>query len=57
MREICDCAVFKEKAAVAARTAYESTAAATLQVKQKAADKDWSKESQALDRAQKSALE
>lgn len=50
-------AVFKEKAAVAARTAYESTAAATLQVKQKAAEKDWSKESQALDRAQKSALE
>lgn len=49
-------AVFKEKAAVAARTAYESTAAATAQVKAKAADRDWSKESQALGRAQKTAM-
>lgn len=49
-------AVFKDKAAVAARTAYASTAAATAQVKQKAAERDWTKESQALDRAQKSAL-
>lgn len=47
---------FKERAAVAAKQAYESTAAATAQVKQKAAARDWSKESQVLGRAQQSAL-
>lgn len=50
------CAAFKEKAAVAAKAAYDSTAAATAQVKQKAASRDWTKESQALGRAQQSAF-
>ena len=41
---------------MAAKAAYDSTAAATAQVKQKAAARDWTKESQALGRAQQSAF-
>ncbi len=49
-------AVFKQKAAQAASQAYESTVAATATVKQKAAERDWTKEQQVLGRAQKAAL-
>jgi hypothetical protein len=49
-------ASFKQKAAQAAATAYESTVAATATVKQKAAERDWTKEQQVLGRAQKAAL-
>jgi hypothetical protein len=49
-------ASFKEKAAKAAQQAYDSTVQATAQVKQKAAERDWTREQQALGKAQKAAL-
>jgi hypothetical protein len=47
---------FKERASKAASQAYETTVAATATVKQRAAERDWSKEQQVLGRVQKATL-